>query len=113
MARISAFALFTVSGAPKIRAMEIIAELERDRRGPYAGAIGYFDLSGNIDTCITMRTMVMKDGVAHVQAGGGIVYDSEPEREYEETVNKAKALMRAIEQAEAQAASAPRGSLGY
>ena len=103
----------TVSGAPKIRAMEIIAELERDRRGPYAGAIGYFDLSGNIDTCITMRTMVMKDGVAHVQAGGGIVYDSEPEREYEETVNKAKALMRAIERAEAQAASAPRGSLGY
>ncbi|MCH8901355.1 MAG: anthranilate synthase component I [Chloroflexi bacterium] len=103
----------TVSGAPKIRAMEIIAELERDQRGPYAGAIGYFDLSGNIDTCITMRTMVMKDGVAHVQAGGGIVYDSEPEREYEETVNKAKALMRAIERAEAQAAGAPRGSLGY
>ena len=103
----------TVSGAPKIRAMEIIAELERDQRGPYAGAIGYFDLSGNIDTCITMRTMVMKDGVAHVQAGGGIVYDSEPEREYEETVNKAKALMRAIERAEEQTASAPRGSLGY
>ena len=103
----------TVSGAPKIRAMEIIAELERDRRGPYAGAIGYFDLSGNIDTCITMRTMVMKDGVAHVQAGGGIVYDSEPEREYEETVNKAKALMRAIERAEAQTAEVARGSLGY
>ena len=103
----------TVSGAPKIRAMEIIAELERDQRGPYAGAIGYFDLSGNIDTCITMRTMVMKDGVAHVQAGGGIVYDSEPEREYEETVNKAKALMRAIERAGEQTASAPRGSLGY
>ena len=103
----------TVSGAPKIRAMEIIAELERDRRGPYAGAIGYFDLSGNIDTCITMRTMVMKDGVAHVQAGGGIVYDSEPEREYEETVNKAKALMRAIEQAELAAETAPRASLGY
>ena len=103
----------TVSGAPKIRAMEIIAELEQDRRGPYAGAIGYFDLSGNLDTCITLRTMVMKDGVAHVQAGGGIVYDSEPAREYEETVNKAKALMRAIERAEEQAAEAPRGSLGY
>ncbi len=103
----------TVSGAPKVRAMEIIAELERDRRGPYAGAIGYFDLSGNIDTCITMRTMVMKAGVAHVQAGRGIVYDSEPEREYEETVNKAKALMRAIERAEAQTAEVARGSLGY
>ncbi len=103
----------TVSGAPKIRAMEIIAELERDRRGPYAGAVGYFDLSGNLDTCITLRTMVMKDGVAHVQAGGGIVYDSEPEREYQETVNKAQALLRAIERAEEATEAAPRGSLGY
>ncbi len=103
----------TVSGAPKIRAMEIIAELEKDRRGPYAGAVGYFDFSGNIDTAITIRTIVMKDGVAHVQAGGGIVYDSDPAAEYAETENKARALIRAIEQAEAQAAGRPRGSLGY
>ena len=103
----------TVSGAPKIRAMEIIAELEPEQRGPYAGAVGYFDLSGNLDTAITIRTIVMKDGVAHVQAGGGIVFDSVPEREYQESVNKAQALMRAIEQAEAGAASAPKGSLGY
>ena len=103
----------TVSGAPKIRAMEIIAELEPEQRGPYAGAVGYFDLSGNLDTAITIRTIVMKDGVAHVQAGGGIVFDSVPEREYQESVNKAQALMRAIEQAEASAASAPKGSLGY
>jgi anthranilate synthase component 1 len=102
----------TVSGAPKIRAMEIIAELEPEQRGPYAGAVGYFDLSGNLDTAITIRTIVMKDGVAHVQAGGGIVFDSVPEREYQESVNKAQALMRAIEQAEATAA-APKGSLGY
>jgi anthranilate synthase component 1 len=103
----------TVSGAPKIRAMEIIAELERDRRASYAGAVGYFDLSGNLDTAITLRTMAMKDGVAHVQAGGGIVFDSEPAGEYQETVNKAQAIMRAIDRAEEQAASAPRGSLGY
>lgn len=103
----------TVSGAPKIRAMEIIAELEPEQRGPYAGAVGYFDLSGNLDTAITIRTIVMKDGVAHVQAGGGIVFDSVPEREYQESVNKAQALMRAIEQAEATAAAAPKGSLGY
>jgi len=93
--------------------MEIIAELEPEQRGPYAGAVGYFDLSGNLDTAITIRTVVMKDGVAHVQAGGGIVFDSVPEREYQESVNKAQALMRAIEQAEAAAASAPKGSLGY
>ena len=103
----------TVSGAPKIRAMEIIAELERDRRGPYAGAVGYFDMSGNLDTCITMRTMVMKDGVAHIQAGGGIVYDSDPVREYEETQHKAQAVLRAIERAEEALDDAPRGSLGY
>jgi anthranilate synthase component 1 len=103
----------TVSGAPKIRAMEIIAELERDRRGAYAGAVGYFDLSGNLDTCITLRTMVMKDGVAHVQAGGGIVHDSEPDAEYQETVNKAQALLRAIEHAETMIEATPRGSLGY
>ena len=100
-------------GAPKIRAMEIIAELEQDQRGPYAGAVGYFDLSGNLDTAITIRTILMKDGVAHVQSGGGIVYDSDAATEYEETENKARALIRAIEQAEAQAAGRPAGSLGY
>src|SRR4030043_2420694 len=96
----------TVTGAPKIRAMEIIAELESDRRGPYAGAVGYFDLSGNLDTAITIRTIVMKDGVAHVQAGGGIVYDSVPERERQEAGNKAKALLTAIAQAEPAEAQA-------
>jgi anthranilate synthase component 1 len=103
----------TVSGAPKIRAMEILAELERDRRGPYAGAVGYFDFSGNLDTAITIRTILMKDGVAHVQSGGGIVYDSDAAAEYAETENKALALIRAIEQAEALSASRPKGSLGY
>ena len=91
----------TVSGAPKIRAMEIIAEVEPDKRGPYAGAVGYFDFSGNMDTCIAIRTMVVKDGVAYVQAGGGIVYDSVPESEYQETQHKAGALLRAIQEAEA------------
>ncbi|MFQ5874570.1 MAG: anthranilate synthase component I, partial [Dehalococcoidia bacterium] len=90
----------TVSGAPKLRAMEIIAELEPDKRGPYAGAVGYFSFSGNMDTCITIRTIVFKEGVAHVQAGGGIVADSVPEMEYMETVHKAEALMRAIDEAE-------------
>jgi anthranilate synthase component 1 len=90
----------TVSGAPKIRAMEIIAELEPEKRGPYAGAAGYFSFSGNMDMAISIRTMVMTKGVAYVQAGGGIVCDSVPEREYEETMNKARALLRAISQAE-------------
>jgi anthranilate synthase component 1 len=90
----------TVSGAPKIRAMEIIAELEPHQRGPYAGAVGYFDFSGNMDTCITIRTMVVKDGVASVQAGGGIVYDSVPKTEFQETLHKAAALLRAIDVAE-------------
>ena len=91
----------TLSGAPKIRAMEIIAELEPDKRGPYGGAVGYFDLSGNMDTAITIRTLVIKDGVAYAQAGGGTVYDATPEAEYQETLDKASALLRAIEQAEA------------
>ncbi len=90
----------TVSGAPKIRAMEIIAELEPDRRGPYAGAVGYFSFSGNLDTAITIRTIVMTGGTAYVQAGGGIVADSVPELEYQESLNKAQALLKAIEQAE-------------
>ena len=91
----------TVSGAPKIRAMEIIEELEPTKRGPYAGAVGYFSYSGNMDTCIALRTMTVKDNSAFVQAGGGVVADSVPELEYEETLNKARALMRAIELARA------------
>jgi anthranilate synthase component 1 len=90
----------TVSGAPKIRAMEIIDELEPTRRGPYAGAVGYFGFSGNMDTCITIRTLVIKKGTAYIQAGGGVVADSDPASEYQETVNKAKARMRAVEMAE-------------
>jgi anthranilate synthase component 1 len=90
----------TVSGAPKIRAMEIIDELEPTRRGPYAGAVGYFSFSGNMDMCINIRTVVINGRRAYVQAGAGIVADSEPEREYEETCNKARAMMRAIELAE-------------
>jgi len=90
----------TVSGAPKIRAMEIIAELEKDKRGPYAGAIGYFDFSGNLDTAICIRTIIVKDGIAYVQAGAGIVADSNPENEHRECLNKAKAMFLAIEQAE-------------
>jgi len=90
----------TVSGAPKIRAMEIIAELEPEKRGPYAGAVGYFSFSGNMDMALAIRTMVMTKGVAYVQAGAGIVYDSMPEREYEESINKAQALLKAIHQAE-------------
>ncbi len=91
----------TVSGAPKIRAMEIIEELEPTRRGPYAGAVGYFSFSGNMDTCITIRTLVIKGQRAYAQAGGGVVADSVPEREYEESLNKARALLRAVEMAEA------------
>jgi len=90
----------TVTGAPKVRAMEIIDELEPTRRGVYAGCICYLDFSGNLDSCIAIRTLIVKDGVAYVQAGGGVVADSRPEREYQETVNKAKALLVAIELAE-------------
>jgi anthranilate synthase component 1 len=97
----SCFPAGTVSGAPKIRAMEIIAELEKEKRGPYAGAVGYFDFSGNLDTAITIRTIVIKDNVAYIQAGAGIVADSVPEREYRESLNKAQALLSAIDQAEA------------
>jgi anthranilate synthase component 1 len=86
----------TVSGAPKVRAMEIIEELEPCRRGVYGGAVGYVDFSGNLDTCIALRTLVIKDGRAFVQAGGGIVADSQPEREWEESMNKAQALIRAV-----------------
>lgn len=87
----------TVSGAPKVRAMQRIAEMEPDRRGPYAGAVGYVDFDGNMDTCITIRTAVLADGRCHVQAGGGIVADSDPAAEFEETVAKSRALRRAVE----------------
>jgi anthranilate synthase component 1 len=90
----------TVSGAPKVRAMEIIAELEGERRGPYAGAVGYFSYSGNMDTCIAIRTIVMHRDVAHIQAGAGIVADSDPTREYHETLQKAQALAEAVSVAE-------------
>jgi anthranilate synthase component 1 len=90
----------TVSGAPKIRAMQIIDELEPTQRGLYAGAVGYFSFSGNMDTCINIRTIVIDGKQAYIQAGGGIVADSQPQREYEETVNKAKAVMAAVEIAE-------------
>ncbi|MFO7960016.1 MAG: chorismate-binding protein, partial [Nitriliruptoraceae bacterium] len=91
----------TVSGAPKVRAMEIIDDLEPTRRGPYAGAVGYVDFAGNLDTCITIRTVVLKDGTAYVQAGAGIVADSRPDAEEEETRNKAGAVLAAIRAAEA------------
>ncbi|MEE2619728.1 MAG: anthranilate synthase component I family protein, partial [Candidatus Poribacteria bacterium] len=90
----------TLSGAPKIRAMEIIDELERTRRGCYGGAVGYFSFDGNSDTAITIRTIIVKDGIAYVQAGGGIVADSVNETEFQETVNKARTVIRAVELAE-------------
>jgi anthranilate synthase component 1 len=93
----SCFPAGTVSGAPKIRAMEIIAELETTKRGPYAGAIGYFSFNGNLDSCITIRTMLFKEQKVYVQAGAGIVFDSDPASEYQETLNKAEALLKAIE----------------
>jgi anthranilate synthase component 1 len=98
-ALIAGFPAGTVSGAPKVRAMEIIDELEPERRGVYAGCIGYFGAGGDMDTCIALRTAVVKDGVVYVQAGGGIVADSDPESEYQESWNKARALMRAAEEA--------------
>jgi anthranilate synthase component I len=98
-ALMSCFPAGTVSGAPKVRAMEIIEELERTRRGIYAGGILYLDFAGNLDSCIALRTMVIKNGVAHVQAGGGIVADSTPRGEFDESVNKSMALMRALEAA--------------
>jgi anthranilate synthase component 1 len=98
-ALMSCFPAGTVSGAPKVRAMEIIEELEKTRRGIYAGGILYLDFAGNLDSCIALRTMVIKNGVAHVQAGGGVVADSTPKGEFDESVNKSKALLRALETA--------------
>ena len=86
----------TVTGAPKIRAMQIIDELEKEKRGPYAGSLGYYSLNGDMDMCITIRTIVVHNGKAYVQAGAGVVYDSKPKQEYEETMNKAKALFQAV-----------------
>jgi len=87
----------TVSGAPKIRAMQIIDEVEPTRRGPYGGAVGYLDFAGNMDTCIALRTIVWRNGVFDVQVGAGVVADSVPEKEYEETLSKARALLKAVE----------------
>ena len=98
-ALIAGFTAGTVSGAPKIRAMELIDELEPDRRGAYSGAIGYISVAGDLDTCIALRTAVVKDQTMYVQAGAGIVYDSDPDSEYEETRNKARALIRAAGEA--------------
>ena len=92
----STFPAGTVSGAPKIRAMQIIAELEKSRRGPYAGTIAYFSFNGNIDSCITIRTVIMKGGKAYIQAGAGVVADSDPDFEFEETRSKARAMMVAL-----------------
>jgi anthranilate synthase component 1 len=94
----------TLSGAPKIRAMQIIDELEPERRGPYAGSVGYFSLTGDMDVCITIRTIMVYKGHAYVQAGAGIVYDSRPDKEYYETLNKAKALRLAVEKSRKMAA---------
>jgi anthranilate synthase component 1 len=87
----------TVSGAPKVRAMEIIAELEPTRRGVYSGSVMYLDFSGNLNSCIAIRTMLVQGSKAYLQAGGGIVADSDPEHEWDETMNKAGALMKAVE----------------
>ncbi|MEL7487497.1 MAG: chorismate-binding protein, partial [Pseudomonadota bacterium] len=92
----------TVTGAPKVRAMEIIDALESDGRGPYGGAIGYFSADGNVDTCIALRTAVVKAGVMHVQAGAGVVADSVPQNEHEECINKAKALFASAREAMAR-----------
>jgi anthranilate synthase component 1 len=90
----------TLSGAPKVRAMEIIEELEGTRRGPYGGAVGYFSFDGSMDTCITIRALLMQGKTLYIQSGAGIVADSDPAREYEETINKARAMSNAIRYAE-------------
>jgi anthranilate synthase component 1 len=90
----------TLTGAPKVRAMEIIEELEGTRRGPYGGAVGYFSFDGSMDTCITIRAVLMQGDTLYVQAGGGVVADSDPAREYEESINKSRAMAAAIRYAE-------------
>ena len=100
----------SITGCPKIRAMEIIDEFEKEKRGAaYAGAVGYFAADGSMDTCIVLRTALVKDGVMYVQAGGGVVADSQPEAEYQETVNKSKALLAAAEEAVRFASAAKKG----
>jgi anthranilate synthase component 1 len=108
-ALIGGFPAGTVSGAPKVRAMQIIDELEREKRGLYAGCIGYFSAAGQMDTCIALRTALIKDGTMYVQAGAGIVADSDPAAEQQECINKAKALFRAAEEARRFASAARRG----
>jgi anthranilate synthase component 1 len=108
-ALVAGFPAGTVSGAPKVRAMEIIDELEKHKRGVYAGCVGYFSANGDMDTCIVLRTAIVKDGKMHVQAGAGVVADSVPESEHQECVNKAKALFRAAEEAARFAGQAARG----
>jgi anthranilate synthase component 1 len=98
-ALMAGFPAGTVSGAPKVRAMQIIDELEPERRGIYGGCIGYIAANGEVDTCIALRTAIVKDGTLYVQAGGGVVADSDPEAEYQESCNKARALLRAAEEA--------------
>jgi anthranilate synthase component 1 len=106
-ALVAGFPAGTVSGAPKVRAMEIIDELEKDKRGIYAGCVGYFSANGDMDTCIVLRTAIVKDGTMYVQAGAGVVADSVPLSEHQECINKAKALFRAADEA-VRFAGAPR-----
>jgi anthranilate synthase component 1 len=108
-ALIAGFPAGTVSGAPKVRAMQIIDELEKEKRGLYAGCVGYFSAAGEMDTCIVLRTALVKDGKMYVQAGAGIVADSDPDFEQQECINKAKALFRAAEEARRFASAAKRG----
>ncbi|MFN0219770.1 MAG: anthranilate synthase component I [Hyphomicrobium sp.] len=108
-ALMAGFPAGTVSGAPKVRAMEIIADLEKAKRGPYAGCVGYFSAGGEMDTCIVLRTAIVKDGMLHVQAGAGVVHDSIPENEQQECINKAKAIVRAAEEAVTFATRSARG----
>jgi anthranilate synthase component 1 len=98
-ALMAGFPAGTVSGAPKVRAMQIIDELEKSKRGPYAGCVGYFSASGQMDSCIVLRTALVKDDVMYVQAGAGLVHDSVPAKEQQECINKSAALFRAAEEA--------------
>ncbi|MEQ1652775.1 MAG: anthranilate synthase component I [Hyphomicrobium sp.] len=111
-ALMAGFPAGTVSGAPKVRSMEIIAELEKAKRGPYAGCVGYFSAGGELDTCIVLRTAIVKDGMVHVQAGAGITHDSVAQSEQQECINKAKAVVRAAEEAVRFAAKNTRGGSG-
>jgi anthranilate synthase component 1 len=109
-ALMAGFPAGTVSGAPKVRAMEVIDELEKAKRGPYAGCVGYFTADGEMDTCIVLRTAIVKDGMLHVQSGAGIVYDSVPASEQQECINKAKAIVRAAEDAILFASRSKKGA---